>query len=99
MPFTKNDPLLTQIRWANAKWFSPENKRFFGDVSYRALRGKKTGKVYLVRSTEAWTDMFGNPKRLHWRINNINQETLAIEALIQHEFKDIDAVKDWLKEN
>ncbi len=96
---TKSEPLIRSIKQANPKWFERGNKRFFNDVSYRAYYGKTTGKAYLVRSTYAWSDMFGQPKRLHWRINNVNQETLEIENLLDDVFPDIFAVKHWLREN
>ena len=99
MTLTKSAPLLRQIKEANQDWFSRGNKRFFNDVSYRAYYGKKTGKAYLARSTYAWTDMFGEPKRLHWRLNNVNQDTLEIESLLDQEFKDIFEVKAWLRDN
>lgn len=92
-------PLLRQIKEAQPEWFSRGNKRFFGDVSYKGYYGKKTGKAYMVRSTYAWTDMFGEPRRLHWRINNLNQDTLKMEPLIDIEFPSLQAVKEWLKEN
>ena len=99
MTLTKSAPLLRQIRAANGQWFSRGNKRFFGDAEYRGYYSKKTGKAYLVRSTYAWSDMFDQPKRLHYRINNINQDTLEIEPLIDQSFSDIFAVKAWLRDN
>lgn len=99
MTLTKSAPLLRQIREANPQWFTRSNKQFFNDVFYRGYYGKHTGKAYLIRSTYAWTDMFDQPKRLHYRINNINQDTLKIEELIDQEFTDIFAVKAWLREN
>ena len=99
MALTKSIPLLRQIIAANKDWFSRGNKRFFNDVSYKAYYGKKTGKAYLARSTYAWTDMFDRPRRLHYRINNVDQDTLEIEPLIDQEFNDIFAVKAWLREN
>ena len=38
-------------------------------------------------------------RRLHYRINNLNQDTLKIEALIDEEFADIYEVKAWLREH
>lgn len=99
MTLTKSAPLLRDIKMANQGWFSRGNKSFFNDVSYKAYYGKTTGKAYLARSTYAWTDMFDQPRRLHWRINNINQDTLEIESLIDKEFTDIFAVKAWLREH
>jgi len=97
MTLTKSIPLLRQIKVAQPEWFSRGNKRFFGDVSYRAYYGKATGKAYLVRSTYAWTDMFDQPRRLHWRINEVNQETLEIEPLLDESFDDIFTIKAWLR--
>jgi hypothetical protein len=91
--------LLSQVKAANGEWFSRGNKQFFNDVSYRAYYGERTGKPYLVRSTYAWTDMLGGAKSLHWRINNVNQDTLEIESLIDEIFPTLSAVKDWLKNN
>lgn len=87
---------LAEVRLANPGWFSRKNKRLFGDVSYRVLKGKESGKPYLVRSTCAWTDMFGLPKRLHWRINILNND-LSIGNLVDKVFNNLDHVKEWLK--
>lgn len=99
MTLTKSKPLLRAIKEANPTWFSKENKRFFNDVEYKAYYGKATGKAYLVRSTYAWTDMLGEPRKLHWRINNLNQDTLEIEPLNDDVFGDIFEVKAWLREH
>lgn len=90
---------LAQVKSANANWFAPGQKKFFGDVSYRVLHGKTTKKPYLVRSTNAWTDMFGQQKKLHWRVNPIHPDSLKIECLTDDVFDTIDDVKEWLKEN
>ena len=87
---------MRKIREANEGWFSRKNKRFFGDVSYRALRGKTTGNLFLVRSTYAWSDMFGSPKRLSWRINTIGDD-YSIGPLLDETFRDIHAAKAYLK--
>ena len=63
---------LADVKRANPIWFVAGNKRFIGDVSYKVLHGKATGRPFLVRATNAWTDMFGQPKKLHYRINPIN---------------------------
>ncbi len=94
MPIT-----LADVKRAQPKWFTPENKRFFNDVSYRVLHGKASHKPFLVRGTFAWTDMFGKPKRLHYRINPLDPDTIDIRPLVDQEFKDLEEVKDWLKDN
>jgi len=95
---------LQQVKQTQPGWFSLKNKRWFNDVSYKVLHGKATGKPFLIRSTYAWTDMFGSPKRLHYRINHL-KENLEIGLLIDKEapltmqghFHDMEDVKDWLK--
>jgi len=86
---------MTDVRAAQPEWFSRGNKRFFGDVSYKLLHSA-TRKPFLVRGTFAWTDMFNQPKRLHYRVNPLS-ETLEIQPLIDTIFSDMEAVKDWLK--
>lgn len=88
---------LEQVKKAQPKWFTPENKKFFHDVDYCILHGKNNDP-FLVRSTYAWTDMFGHKPRLHYRINPLD-EMLHIRPLIDEEFADIDEVEKWLEEN
>ena len=90
---------LQDIKQAQPDWFSLKNKRFFGDVSYRVLHGKASGEAFLIRSTFAWGDMFGCERKLHWRINRVNQNNYEIRGLIDKSFSSIDSVKDWLKFN
>lgn len=90
--------IMAQVRAANGNWFSRGNKKFFGDLNYRVLYGKATGERYLVRATEAWTDMFGGPKRVHYRVNRINDD-LTIGKLLDNEFSSLPSVKEWLKSN
>ena len=89
---------LSDVRAAQPEWFSRKNKRFFGDVSYKVLHSKKTGEPYLVRGTYAWTDMFGSPRRLHYRINPLDDK-LDIRPLVDVIFADLWEVKRWLREN
>ena len=89
---------LTDIRTMQPDWFSRKNKRFFGDCSYKLLHGKVSKKPFLVRATYAWSDMFGSPKRLHYRVNTIKDD-LHIGNLVEQSFSDMDDVKDWLANN
>jgi len=86
---------LSDVRAANGRWFSPMNKRLFGDVSYRLLHGKRTHKPYLVRSTYQWSDMFGRTRTLSYRVNEINPD-LTIGKLLDDTFDNLDEVKDWM---
>ena len=90
---------LSQVKEAQPDWFSRKNKKFFGDVDYRVLHASISGKAFLVRSTYRWSDMFGQDKKLVWKINELDQGTCKIRSLIDKDFRDIDSVKDWLKLN
>jgi hypothetical protein len=85
---------LADVKGNNPHWFNPRNKRFFGDLSYRILHSK--GKAYLVRLTNAWSDMFGQPKQPHYRINPISDQ-LEILPLLEGKFDTIEEVKDCLR--
>jgi hypothetical protein len=88
---------LSQVKDAQPDWFSRKNKKFFGDVDYRVLHARISGKAFLVRSTYRWSDMFGQAKKLVWKINELDQDTGRIRSLIDKDFCDLDSVKDWLK--
>ncbi len=90
---------LADVKEAQPEWFSEGNMRLFNDVSYSLRHGKTSHQPFLVRSTYAWTDMFGASKRLHYRINPVNPDTLKIQSLIDREFKDLDELNDWLEDN
>ncbi len=89
---------LSDVKAANPTWFTRSNKRFFNDVSYKVLHGKRSRKPFLVRSTYAWTDMFGETPRLHYRINPLDDK-LDIRPLIDTQFQTLDDVKEWLQFN
>jgi hypothetical protein len=86
---------LSDVRAVQREWFSRKNKRFFGDISYKVLHGKATKRPYLVRSTFMWSDMFGQPKQVRWRVNEL-KEDLRIGPLVDDIFRDYDDVKEWL---
>ena len=93
----KNDTMdqkLKELSCANPGWFNHGNKKFFHDVEYMVLHGTN-GHPYLVRSTYAWTDMFGGKKTLHYRVNELDAN-LKIGGLVETQFADMNEVKDWL---
>jgi len=77
------------------KWFDGNTARLLGDLSYDVLYGKKTGERFLVRKTNAWTDMFDGVKKPHWRVNSI-QDDLKIGDLHDEIFKTLEDVKTYL---
>lgn len=90
---------LEEIQKAQPKWFSENNKRFFGDLRYFTGEGGVSKHTYLIRLTEAWTDMLGGERQKHYRVNPIDQDTLKIEPVLDIIFPVKQAVSDWLKEN
>ena len=89
---------MSDVRNAQPNWFSRKNKRFFGDIQYWTLLGA-SGKPYLLRSTFMWSDMFGRPKTVCYRVSNINPETLQIDGLIDDIFRSREDAKEWIKEH
>ena len=87
---------LSEVKAKNKLWFSKGNKKFFGDVSYRILHGGTSKKPFLVRSTYAWSDMFGRPRTLHWKINRI-EDDLEIGEMFDQDFMGLELVKYFLK--
>jgi hypothetical protein len=87
---------ISQVRETQPNWFSRKNKRFFGDIQYWVLTGK-SGKPYLLRSTFMWSDMFGQPKQVRYRISEIDQQTLKIGSLVDDIFHFREDAKDWIK--
>lgn len=86
---------LTDLRKANLKWFEKGNKEFFGDLRYWVIYQKGTNKPFLVRLTNAWTDMFDGVKKPHYRVNEITED-LKIGELDDRIFKSLEEVKTYL---
>ena len=103
MRITNNKFMLKKLISDNHDWFSKINKRFFNDRQYFFMYSG-AGNRYMVRSTFAWSDMFGQPARLHYKINTIKNDQndsyiLRVGNLLDNEFKNMSDVKNWLKQN
>ena len=74
---------ISTLKNAHKQWFSEDNMRLSGDIEYRILHNKQH-QPYLVRLTEAFTDMFGGARTAHYRINPIgdNLEILSLDDRI-----------------
>ena len=86
---------LADLKAKHPKWFSRGNKRFFGDVNYWIIHSK-SGKPYLLRATYQWSDMFGEPKKLYYRINKI-EEDLSIGKMFDNMFTTRESAKEFIK--
>ena len=91
----QNKPALREVKARQPGWFSLANKRFFNDREYFVYYSF-SGQPYLVRSTYAWSDMFGQPKTLKYKINELADDW-EIRPLVDEDFKDLEAVKFWLR--
>jgi len=89
---------LAQVRAVQPNWFSRKNKRFFGDIQYWVLQ-RQSGKPYLLRSTFMWSDMFGQPRKVSYRVTEIDAATLHVGNLIDDIFRTREDAKDWIKEH
>ena len=87
---------IADLRASNLRYFSKDNKRVFGDVDYRILHDKQR-QPYLVRSSYAFSDMFGNERTLGWYVNPISP-TLEIMPGLDQVFATLDQVKYTLAE-
>jgi len=86
---------LSELKQHNPQWFERGNKKFFGDVSYRVLHDKEHN-AFLVRSTYQWSEAFGLPKILRWRVNPISPD-YKIMPLLDRSFTSLESVKEYLK--
>jgi len=89
---------LQDVIEAQPKWFSAENKRFFGDVSYFVRQGKFSKKPFFCQSTYMWSDMFGGKKTLVYRVHHLKDD-LTMGELVEEIFKTKQALETWLEEN
>ena len=85
---------IETVMQANDRWFSPQNKKLFGDIVYIAYECQ--GLKFLVRKTNAWTDMFDGIKKTHWRINRIEQD-LQIGDLFDDVFSTLGDCKKFIR--
>lgn len=96
MGYTKQISGLAEVKKANRQWFAPENQEFFNDLEYGTL-WSGTGALYLWRRTTGFSDMFDGIKKVYYRINALDQETLKIGKLEREIFKSMDEVRDYLE--
>lgn len=87
---------ITQVKEANAIWFSKGNKRFFGDLGYKVLHGEISKKPYLIQISNKWHGAFtGEAKKVFYLIKNLG-DNLKIGDCIK-EVESWDDVEKELK--
>ncbi len=88
---------LEKVKRVNGDWFSIKNRKIFNDIKYGVSQGK-SGNHYLVRSTYGWSDMFGGPKKKHYKVNFL-LDNGVIGCLVDETFRDRNEVNVWLRRN
>lgn len=99
MRIANNQYMLRELKADNKDWFSPQNKRFFGDIGYMFYYSQ-SGEAFLARSTHQWSDMFGEPKKIFYRLNKLEQKeggNYRIGELLDEQFESLTELKNWLK--
>ena len=86
---------MQELKEVNKKWFTPENKRFFNDINYKVLTGKKTKTRFLIQHTYKFSDWFGGDKKAVFVIKPITEQGQIEKDII--EFEDLNQVKQYMK--
>ena len=86
---------IQDLKQINPIFFLPENKRFFNDIDYKLLTGKKTKTKFLIQHTYKWSDMFGNEKKAVYVVKPVTDKGVILESVA--EFKKLSEVKNFLK--
>jgi hypothetical protein len=94
---------LSEVTSVQPEWFSLENMRFFGDKEYFIMTGGKTGRPFLIRKTQAWTDMFSKTPYDHYCINSLDDalkigEIVKDEKGLPQQFDNTDEVRVFLNQ-
>ena len=84
-----------QLKKVNKGYFTPEHKRFFNDINYKVLTGKKTKKRFLIQHTYQWSDMFGGEKKAVFVVKPITAEGKILESI--ETLKELNQVKQYMK--
>jgi hypothetical protein len=84
-----------ELKKVNQSYFTPENKRFFNDINYKVLTGKKTKTKFLIQHTYQWSDMFGGEKKAVFVIKPITTDGKILSTI--ETLKELNQVKQYLK--
>ena len=86
---------IQELKAVNKKWFTPENKRFFNDINYKVLTGKKTKTRFLIQHTYKFSDWFGGDKKAVFVIKPITTEGKILSTV--ETLKELNQVKQYMK--
>ena len=86
---------IQQLKAVNKKWFTPANKRFFNDINYKVLTGKKTKTRFLIQHTYQFSDMFDGIKKAVFVVKPITTEGKILPTV--ETLKELNQVKQYIK--
>jgi len=86
---------IQELKEVNQKWFTPENKRFFNDINYKVLTGKKTKTRFLIQHTYQFSDMFDGIKKAVFVVKPITTEGKILPTV--ETLKELNQVKQYMK--
>ena len=84
-----------ELKQVNQSYFTPENKRFFNDINYKVLTGKKTKTRFLIQHTYQWSDMFDGIKKAVFVVKPITTEGKILPTV--ETLKELNQVKQYMK--
>ena len=84
-----------ELKQVNQSYFTPANKRFFNDINYKVLTGKKTKTRFLIQHTYQWSDMFDGVKKAVFVIKPITTEGKILPTV--ETLKELNQVKQYMK--
>ena len=86
---------FTKLKEVNPTYFTPENKRFFNDISYKVLMGVKSKTRFLIQHTYQFSDMFDGIKKDVFVIKPITTNGKILPSV--ETLKELSQVKQYLK--
>jgi len=86
---------IQELKEVNKKWFTSENKRFFQDINYKVLMGRKSKTRFLIQHTYQFSDMFDGIKKAVFVVKPITTEGKILPTV--ETLKELNQVKQYMK--
>ena len=86
---------IQSLKRVNKSYFTPENKRFFQDINYKVLTGRKSKTRFLIQHTYQWSDMFDGIKKAVFVVKPISTEGKILPTV--ETLKELNQVKQYMK--
>ena len=84
-----------ELKQVNKGYFSLANKRFFNDINYKVLTGRKSKTKFLIQHTYQFSDMFGEEKKAVFVVKPISAEGKILPTV--ETLKELNQVKQYMK--